>query len=71
MNTLAVLRYLLPVMLIVARYLANKSAMDDAEARSLVKGLEDAQKAIDRANAIRNGDRVPTDSDPYNRDNSK
>lgn len=70
MNALTLLKGLVALVTSVANYLRDKRLMDAGAAESVLKGLNDANDAINRANAARaNADSVQIESDPDNRAN--
>ena len=70
MNTLTLLTLLLKAIVAVSRYMQRQKATEEAGLMLAKKVEKYAQKAIDRANTIRSGDRVPVDADPHNRDST-
>lgn len=67
MNALTLLKGLVSLVTSVANYLRDKRLMDAGAAESVLKGLNDANDAINRANAARaNANSVPIDQDPDN-----
>lgn len=70
MNALTLLKGLVSLVTSVANYLRDKRLMDAGAAESVLKGLNDANDAINRANAARaNANSVPDELDENNRRN--
>lgn len=76
MGWLAFLRALLGLAGTVASYLSNKQLLDAGEAKAIAEGLDNANKALQKAYDARSGavadfderDGVPDDNDPNLRD---
>lgn len=72
MNALTLLKGLISLVTSVANYLRDKRLMDAGAAESVLKGLNDANDAINRANAARaNADSIPIEKDDANRANKR
>lgn len=68
MNFVAILKIALSLASKLAEYVQNKQLMDAGASEALLKGLRDADDAINRANNARaNVDSLPVESDPQNR----
>lgn len=71
MGTVTLLKILLEIVGAIAKYAHDKQLIEAGEAKAMLKGLEDANEAIKRANHARaNVDSLPVESDPNNRDNA-
>lgn len=67
MNILSIIKLFLSLASSLAQYAHDKQMMDAGAAESVLKGLNDANDAINRANAARaNADSVPIEDDPDN-----
>lgn len=72
MAAVSILKILLELANKVASYVRDKQLMEAGAAQAILRGVNDANDAIDRAdNARRNYDSLPVESDPQNRDNRK
>lgn len=72
MPAVSILKILLELAKKVASYVRDKQLMEAGAAQAILRGVNDANDAIDRAdNARRNYDSLPVESDPENRDNRK
>lgn len=72
MNLVAILRLALSFASKLAEYVSNKRLMDAGAAEAMLKGINDANDAINRANIARaNYDSLPTEADPQDRANSR
>lgn len=70
MNALTLLKGLVALVTSIANYFRDKRLMEAGAAESVLKGLNDANDAIDRANDARaNASSVPIDQDPDDRAN--
>jgi len=64
------LKLLLSFISSYTQYIRDKQLMEAGKAEAILKGINDADEAIKRANDARsNVDSLPVDSDPNNRDN--
>lgn len=72
MPAVSILKILLELANKVASYVRDKQLMEAGAAQAILRGVNDANDAIDRADtARRNYDSLPVESDPENRDNRK
>ena len=70
MNFVSILKILLSLASTIAGYVRDRQLMNAGAAESILKGLNDANDAIARANAARaNVDSLPVNADEANRDN--
>ena len=53
----------------LSKYARDKQLMDAGAAEAVLKGVNDANEAISRANRARNGELPDTSDDENNRDN--
>lgn len=70
MPILTFLKLLLTIASSLAKYASEKKLMDAGAAEAVLKGVRDADEAVDRANLARKSGGVPVDDDPNNRDNA-
>lgn len=64
------LKLLLSFITSYTQYIRDKQLMEAGKAEAILKGINDADEAIKRANDARsNVDSVPVNADPNNRDN--
>jgi hypothetical protein len=70
MSFLSILKFVLGVASALAEYAKNKQLIDAGAAQAVLKGVQDADEAISRANAARTGKLQDADTDPNNRDNA-
>lgn len=64
------IKFLLALVSSIAKYAADKQLMDAGAAQSILKGINDANDAINRANDARlHVDELPISKDSSNRDN--
>lgn len=70
MTIVSIIKLLLFLVNSITEYARDKQLMDAGAAKSILKGLEDANAAIAKANAARADiDKLPVDKDSANRDN--
>lgn len=66
---LAILKLLLVLASTVAKYYQDKQLLEAGAAQAILESINNANETINRANIARdNANSLPTDTDPYNRD---
>jgi hypothetical protein len=71
MGITAIIKLFLTLASAMAEFAKTKRLMDAGAAEAVLKGVRDADDAINRANIARaNADKLPSDNDPNNRDNA-
>ena len=69
---LTFIQLLLTIVAQVTEYMNTKNLMDAGAAKAILKGVRDADDAINRAKRARaNADSVSVDDDQFNRDRDK
>jgi len=62
MNALGLLKVLVSLVSSIAQYMHDKQLLEAGAAQSVLKGLQDANEAIKRANSARDAARLSSDN---------